>query len=95
MEIIHGFMNRNNSNSSKVWVLSGNDGKPVSGWPFRVGNSHNALPLVTQLDGKGALDFVRTHFPFLDRQCSYIQLHNEVSYILTQGHLRLFAFSLQ
>ena len=61
MEIIHGFMNRNNLNFSKVWVLSGNDGKPVSGWPFRVGNSHSALPLVMQLDGKGALDFVSTH----------------------------------
>ena len=47
---------------SKIWVLSGNDGKPVSGWPFRVGKSHSALPLVTQLDGQGALDIVSTLF---------------------------------
>lgn len=43
-------------------MLSGADGQPVSGWPFRVGSSHDALPLVTQLDGEGALDIVGVEF---------------------------------
>ena len=53
-------------------MLSGNDGKSLSGWPFRVGRSQTALPLVTQLDGQGALDFVSELYSLKENICLFI-----------------------